>query len=49
MLKERKESSKEYIVKSIKDFGEIFESEGKEGLINTLLQSKQFSEFELLI
>lgn len=32
-----------------KDFGEIFESEGKEGLINTLLQSKQFSEFELLI
>lgn len=32
-----------------KDFGEIFEKEGKQGLINILAQSKQFTEFELLI
>jgi hypothetical protein len=31
-----------------KDFGEIFEKEGKQGLINTLGASKQFSEFELI-
>jgi hypothetical protein len=31
-----------------KDFGEIFESEGKQGLINTISQSKQFSDFELI-
>lgn len=31
-----------------KDFGEIFESEGKQGLINALSQAKQFSEFELI-
>lgn len=31
-----------------KDFGEIFESEGKLGLINALSQSKTFSEFELI-
>lgn len=31
-----------------KDFGEIFESEGKLGLINTIANSKQFSEFELI-
>ena len=31
-----------------KDFGEIFEKEGKQGLINTLASSKQFSEFELI-
>ena len=31
-----------------KDFGEIFESEGKQGLINTIAKSKQFSEFELI-
>lgn len=32
-----------------KDFGEIFENEGKRGLINALKQRKQFSEIELLI
>lgn len=31
-----------------KDFGEIFESDGKQGLINVLSQAKQFSEFELI-
>lgn len=31
-----------------KDFGEVFEKEGKEGIINLLSTSKQFSEFELL-
>jgi DNA primase len=31
-----------------KDFGEIFEQDGKQGLINVLAQSKQFSEFELI-
>lgn len=31
-----------------KDFGEIFESEGKQGLVNAIAQSKQFSEFELI-
>jgi hypothetical protein len=32
-----------------KDFGEIFETEGKKGLIETLSNSKQFTDFELLI
>ena len=31
-----------------KDFGEIFESEGKQGLINELAQSKQFSDYQLI-
>lgn len=31
-----------------KDFGEIFEKEGKLGLINIISQAKQFSEFELI-
>lgn len=31
-----------------KDFGETFESEGKQGIINLMLKSKQFTEFELL-
>jgi hypothetical protein len=31
-----------------KDFGEIFERNGKQGLINILSQAKQFSEFELI-
>jgi DNA primase len=31
-----------------KDFGEIFERDGKQGLINALTQTKQFSEFELI-
>jgi DNA primase len=31
-----------------KDFGEIFEKDGKQGLINVLAQSKQFTEFELI-
>lgn len=31
-----------------KDFGEIFENAGKQGLINVLSQSKTFSEFELI-
>lgn len=31
-----------------KDFGEIFESDGKEGLIKVLAEAKQFSEFELI-
>lgn len=31
-----------------KDFGEVFEKRGKEGLINTLCQAKQFSDFELI-
>lgn len=32
-----------------KDFGEIFEKEGKQGLINVLAHAKQFTEFELLV
>lgn len=31
-----------------KDFGEIFERDGKQGLMNTLANQKQFTEFELL-
>lgn len=31
-----------------KDFGEIFESEGKEGLINALANAKRFTDFELI-
>ena len=31
-----------------KDFGEIFEREGKQGLMNAIAQSKQFTEFELV-
>ena len=31
-----------------KDFGEIFEKEGKQGLINVLSQNKIFTEFELI-
>ena len=31
-----------------KDFGEIFEKEGKQGLINTIAQYKQFNDFELI-
>lgn len=31
-----------------KDFGEVFEKEGKLGLINIISQAKQFSEFELI-
>lgn len=30
-----------------KDFGEVYEAEGKKGIINTLKSAKQFSEFEL--
>ena len=32
-----------------KDFGEIYENEGKSGIINTIRSAKQFSELELLI
>jgi DNA primase len=32
-----------------KDFGEIFEKEGKQGLINVLATSKQFTDFDLLV
>lgn len=31
-----------------KDFSEIYESEGKQGIINAIAQSKQFSDFELI-
>lgn len=31
-----------------KDFGEIYESEGKQGLINAISKSKQFTNFELI-
>lgn len=31
-----------------KDFGEIFESEGKQGLIDIIRQYRQFSDFELI-
>jgi hypothetical protein len=31
-----------------KDFGEVFENEGKHGLINLISQYKQFSDFELI-
>jgi hypothetical protein len=31
-----------------KDFGEIYETCGKEGLINIISESKQFSDFELI-
>jgi hypothetical protein len=31
-----------------KDFGEVFETENKLGIINMLRQSKQFSDFELI-
>lgn len=31
-----------------KDFGEVFECEGKQGLINLISQYRQFSEFELI-
>lgn len=31
-----------------KDFGEIYEKQGREGIINTLKTAKQFSEIELL-
>ena len=34
---------------TFKDFGEIYEKEGKIGLINTLAGSKQFTDFELLV
>lgn len=30
-----------------KDFGEIFEKEGKQGIINTLCMAKKFTDFEL--
>ena len=32
-----------------KDFGEIYESDGKQGIINIFKKKKQFSEIELLI
>ena len=32
-----------------KDFGEIYEAEGKQGMINTFRKVKEFSEIELLI
>ena len=35
-------------MKDFKDFGEIFETLGKEGLINTLRAAKQFTEIELV-
>lgn len=35
-------------VEEYKDFGEIYETEGKQGLINTIAQSKQFNDFELI-
>lgn len=35
-------------MKEYKDFGEIFEKNGKQGLINVLAQAKQFTEFELI-
>ena len=31
-----------------KDFGEVYENEGKEGLMELLKTKKQFSEIELL-
>lgn len=36
-------------LEDFKDFGEIYEKEGKIGLINTLAGSKQFTDFELLV
>lgn len=35
-------------MKEFKDFGEVFETLGKEGLINTVRAAKQFSDFELV-
>ena len=35
-------------MEDFKDFGEIFEKEGKQGLINILAQNKSFTEFELI-
>jgi hypothetical protein len=35
-------------MKDFKDFGEIFETLGKEGLINCIRSAKQFTEFELV-
>lgn len=35
-------------MKDFKDFGEVFETLGKEGLVNTIRSAKQFSEFELI-
>ena len=32
-----------------KDFGEIYEAEGKNGIIRTMKTAKQFTEMELLI
>ena len=32
-----------------KDFGEIYEAEGKEGMIKAFRQAKEFSEIELLV
>jgi hypothetical protein len=32
-----------------KDFGEIYEAEGKEGMIKAFRQVKEFSEIELLV
>ena len=31
-----------------KDFGELYENEGKEGIMNAVKNKKQFSEIELL-
>ena len=35
-------------MEDFKDFGEIYEKEGKQGLINILAQNKSFTEFELI-
>ena len=50
MLNKGKLRGKIYYIrmKEFKDFGEIFETLGKEGLINTLRAAKQFTEFELV-
>ena len=32
-----------------KDFGEVYETEGKKGMINLFKNTKQFTEFELAI
>jgi hypothetical protein len=36
-------------MEEFKDFGEIFEKQGKLGLINILMQAKTFNEIDLLI
>lgn len=44
-----KNKIKYVVLDKYKDFGEIYENEGRLGIINTLIQSQQFTEFELNI